>query len=75
MSEKPILFSGPMVKAILADTKSQTRRVVKLPPGQWKHDATIQELDTKSRPVGHPAFGFESTDGRFTALHCPSTLC
>jgi hypothetical protein len=61
--EMPIIFSGPMVRAILSGAKTQTRRIVKGLPDGIKCASAIPESGYQWR--------FTDFNGATVDLHCP----
>ena len=69
MSEKPIIFSGPMVRAILDGRKTMTRRIVK--PQPFGCVSVVPDLCGWRRVRGGPDCNWPSTDGGQEVWRCP----
>ena len=75
MTEKPIIFSGPMIRAILEGRKTQTRRVVKpqpncgLKPCPWQVGDTLWVRETWADTNGEcgPMISYKAGGDRFLA--------
>ena len=79
---KPILFSTPMIQAILADNKTMTRRIIKPPISKWLIDQNLNTPYARATAlyakyqIGdilwvRETFGY-SNDGR---LHYAADVC
>jgi hypothetical protein len=78
MSDKPIIFSAPMVQALLAGRKTQTRRILQYPPIEgliWSPRTGIPYRIDDFGVIKYAPFPYQVGDRLWVRENCRASEC